>query len=54
LKGLLRLSSISLLTGALLDPLLSAGQGFPVPWGRDLLMGGAGIFCIYLLTRGDF
>ena len=50
-KKLLTLFGTGLLTGALLDPMLQAGLGNPVPWGRDLAMGAAGIVCIYLLVR---
>lgn len=55
MKKLLSWGGASLLTGALLDPVIYAALGNPVPWGRDLLMGGAGILCIYLLVtyRGD-
>ena len=51
MKKLLSWGGASLLTGALLDPLITSGLGSPVPWGRDLLMGGAGILCIYLLVK---
>ena len=51
MRKLLCWGGASLLTGALLDPVIYAGLGNPVPWGRDLLMGGAGILCIYLRVR---
>ena len=51
MKKLLSIGGVGLLTGALLDPLFNYGIGNPVPWGRDIAMGGAGILCIYLLVR---
>jgi len=51
MKKLLSWVGASLLTGALLDPLIQSGLGNPVPWLRDLLMGGAGMVCIYLLVK---
>ena len=51
MKTLLSLGGASLLTGALLDPLIQSGLGGPIPWVRDLLMGGAGMICIHLLVK---
>ena len=51
MKKLLSLGCVGLLTGALLDPMIYAGLDKPVPWVRDLLMGGAGLLCLYLLVR---
>ena len=51
MKKLLSWGGASLLTGALLDPLIYSGLGNPIPWTRDLLMGVAGIVCIYLLVK---
>jgi hypothetical protein len=51
MKKLLSWGGVSLLTGALLDPLIYAGLGYPIPWGRDAAMGGAGLLCIYLLVK---
>ena len=55
MKKLLSWGGVGLLTGALLDPVYYSGIGQPIPWGRDVLMGAAGIVCIYLLVkyRGD-
>jgi hypothetical protein len=47
-KKLLSWGGVSLLTGALLDPVIYAGLGSPVPWGREIIMAGAGILCLYL------
>lgn len=51
MKKLLTWGGTGLITTALLDPLIYAGLGNPVPWGRDLVMGAAGILCIYLLVK---
>jgi hypothetical protein len=51
MKKLLSWGGVSLLTGALLDPIIYSCLGNPVPWGRDLLMAGAGALCIYLLVK---
>ena len=51
MKTLLTWSSASLITGALLDPMIQSGLGRPVPWGRDLLMAGAGLICIWLMIK---
>ena len=51
MKKLLCFAAVSLITGALLDPLITAGLGNPVPWGRDIVMLGAGIVCLYLLVK---
>jgi len=51
MKKLLSWGGASLLTGALLDPVIQASLEQPVPWGRDLLMAGAGVLCIYLLVK---
>ena len=51
MKRLLSWGGTGLLTTALLDPLIASGLGTPTPWVRDLLMGSAGILCIYLLIK---
>jgi len=51
MKQLLSLSAVTLLTSALLDPLIKLGMEKPVPWVRDLGMAGAGLFCLYLLVK---
>ena len=51
MKKLLSWGGTSLITAALLDPLIYSGLGTPLPWGRDLLMGGAGVLCICLLVK---
>jgi hypothetical protein len=51
MKKLLSWGGASLLTGALLDPLIYGGLGNPVPWGRDLAMAAGGILCLYLLVK---
>jgi hypothetical protein len=51
MKTLLSWGGTGLITTALLDPLIQSGLESPIPWGRDLLMGAAGIFCIYLLVK---
>lgn len=51
MKKLLSFGGVSLITTALLDPMIQAGIGQPVPWGRDLLMAAGGALCVYLLVR---
>lgn len=51
MKKLLSFGGVSLLTGALLDPLIYSGLGSPIPWGRDFIMAGAGIVCLYLMVK---
>jgi hypothetical protein len=51
MKKLLSWGGVSLLTGAILDPVAYSCLGMPVPWGRDLVMATAGALCIYLLVR---
>jgi len=51
MKKLLSFAAVSLITGALLDPLITAGLGNPVPWSRDIVMLGGGIVCLYLLVK---
>lgn len=51
MKKLLSWAGVGLLTSALLDPVIQATFEQPVPWGRDLLMGAAGIVCLYLLVK---
>ena len=51
MKKLLSFAAVSLSTGALLDPLVAATLGNPAPWGRDAVMLGAGILCLYLLVK---
>ena len=51
MKKLLSWGGASLITSALLDPVICATLGSPVRWFLDLLMGGAGVLCIYLLVK---
>lgn len=51
MKKLLSFGGVSLLTGALLDPVIYAGLGEPIPWGRDIVMAAAGAICIYLMVK---
>jgi hypothetical protein len=51
MKKLLSWGGVGLLTSALLDPVIYATLEKPIPWGRDLLMGAAGVLCIYLLVK---
>jgi hypothetical protein len=55
-KKLLSFGGVSLITGALLDPVIYACLEQPIPWGRDFAMAGAGALCLYLLVkyRHDF
>ena len=51
MKKLLTWGAVGLLTSALLDPVIYSLLDQPIPWGRDLLMGAAGVGCYYLLIR---
>jgi hypothetical protein len=51
MKKLLSWGGVSLLTTALLDPLIYSMLDQPIPWGRDLLMAVSGAACIYLLIK---
>jgi len=51
MKKLLSWGGAGLLTSAFLDPVIYSCLGKPIPWGRDILMGVAGIVCIYLLVK---
>lgn len=51
MKKLLTYGAVSLLTGALLDPIIYSMLDLPIPWGRDFLMAAAGVGCFYLLIR---
>ena len=51
MKKLLSMAAGTLLTSALLDPMIKWGLEKPIPWGRDLGMAAAGIVCIYLLVK---
>ncbi|GFO54748.1 hypothetical protein GMSM_17550 [Geomonas sp. Red276] len=51
MKKLLSWGGVGLLTSALLDPVIYATLEKPVPWGRDVAMGVAGIACLYLLVK---
>lgn len=51
MKTLLSWGSACLITTALLDPMLQSGLERPIPWGRDLIMGGAGFVCLWLLVK---
>lgn len=51
MKKLLSWGGVGLLTSALLDPVIYSSLGNPIPWWRDILMGAAGVVCIYLLVK---
>ena len=51
MKLLLSWGGAALLTAALLDPVIQSGLERPIPWVRDILMGAAGIFCLYLRVK---
>ena len=51
MKKLLTWTAVTLLTAALLDPLMYAMLEEPVPWLRDVLMFCGGVGCLYLLFR---
>lgn len=51
MKKLLSWGGAGLLSSALLDPLVSATLGQPVPWLMDFLMLVGGSICLYLLVR---
>lgn len=51
MKKLLLWGAVSLLTTAILDPIIYAMLEKPIPWMRDLLMGAGGVGCYYLLIR---
>ena len=55
MKKLLSFGGVSLLTTALLDPLICSMLDKPIPWWRDLLMLAAGVGCFYaLITYRDY
>ncbi len=51
MKKLLTTAAITLMTGALLDPLAMSMLERPISWLLDMAMLAAGIGCIYLLVR---
>lgn len=51
MKKLLSFAAVTLLTGALLDPMLQSGLGKPIPLWRDLGMFLAGAICLYILVK---
>ena len=51
LKKLLTWGAVGLITTALLDPLIYSMLDKPIPWLRDLLMGGGGVICFYLMIK---
>ncbi len=51
MKKLLTWGAVGLLTTALLDPMVYSMLDQPIPWFRDLIMGGGGVVCLYLLVR---
>ena len=51
MKKLLTWGAVGLLTSAFLDPLIYAMLDQPIPWFRDIIMAGGGIFCFYLLVK---
>ncbi|TWJ19333.1 hypothetical protein [Geobacter argillaceus] len=51
MKKLLMWGAAGLLTSAILDPIIYAMLEQPIPWMRDLFMGGGGIACFWLLIK---
>ncbi|QXE89683.1 hypothetical protein [Geomonas subterranea] len=51
MKKFLSFAGVTLLTTALLDPLIQSGLDKPVPWPRDIGMFVAGAACLYLLVK---
>lgn len=51
MKKLLIWGAVSLMTSALLDPLIYSMLDQPIPWFRDLLLGAGGVGCLYLLVK---
>ena len=51
MRMLLSWGGAALITAALLDPMIQSGLERPIPWAKDLLMGAAGICCIYLQIK---
>ncbi|MBJ6749037.1 hypothetical protein [Geomonas anaerohicana] len=51
MKKLLSFAAVTLLTSALLDPLIQSGLDKPVPWLRDIGMFVAGAACLYILVK---
>lgn len=51
MRILLSYGGATLITSALLDPLIAWGKGIPLPWIRDSLLLTGGITCLYLLVR---
>jgi hypothetical protein len=51
MKKLLSYGGAGLLTSAFLDPVIASGLDKPIPWLRDIVLGGAGMACLYLLIR---
>lgn len=51
MKKFLSYGGASLITGALLDPIIQSGLGKPIPWLRDIFLGAAGAACLYLLVK---
>lgn len=45
------LGAVGLLTSALLDPLIYSMLDQPIPWFRDVIMGGGGVVRLYLLVK---
>lgn len=51
MKKLLLWGGPSLIVSSFLDIIFQSGMERPIPWGRDLLMAGAGVVCIFLLIK---
>lgn len=51
MKKLLTWGGVSLLTSAILDPLIYSILALPIPWFRDLVMLASGVGCFYLLIK---
>lgn len=51
MKKLLTWGGVTLLTTALLDPLVYSMLDKPIPWIRDVLMAVGGVACFYFLIK---
>ncbi|QWV93764.1 hypothetical protein KP004_00805 [Geomonas oryzisoli] len=51
MKQLLSFAGVTLLTSALLDPMIQSGLDKPIPWPRDIGMFLAGAVCLYILVK---
>ena len=51
MKKLLSYGGATLLTAAMLDPMICSGLGKPIPWLRDVLMAAGGIACLFVMVK---